>query len=630
MPGDSHVTVGMNGRSRRMWYERYGSEHHQRDSESKDVSFYSHSGYDAYERVFIRPQILRARQAEVRYTVYMLNVEELRSKLSGDVETSDDALTAASHDASLFEVRPQAVAYPRDVQDVKRLVNYAVTHDGVTLTARAAGTDMSGGPLTESVVVSFTKYFNHIKEVGEGYAVTEPGVYYRDFDKATLAKGGQIMPSYPASRELCTVGGIVSNNSGGEKTLTYGKTERYVRRLKVVCADGNEYEFKPLDKAGLDEKMRLTTFEGDLYCKMFELIDSNYDTIKAARPIVSKNSCGYYLWNVYDKAAQLSGAAQPGVFDLTKMIVGSQGTLGFVTEIEFGLVRPKKYSHLLVVFLKDLEQLGETATHILQYKPESFESYDDQTIKVAFKFLPELMKQMKGNLLTLGLEFLPEMMAVLEGGLPKLVLMAEFTSDDDQEALERALEARISLASFHEKTKVTRTERDEKKYWTIRRESFNMLRKHVHGVRTAPFIDDFVVPPATLPKFLPRLYKLLEPYKKDLTYTIAGHVGDGNFHIIPLMNLNDSRAHGIIRDLSVKVYELVHEFNGSITGEHNDGIIRTPFIKMQYGEKVSKLFEEAKKIWDPKGIFNPGKKVPAGPGQAGTLEYAFDHLVKTS
>jgi FAD/FMN-containing dehydrogenase len=287
-------------------------------------------------------------------------------------------------------------------------------------------------------------------------------------------------------------------------------------------------------------------------------------------------------------------------------------------------VKPKKFSHLLVVFLTDLNQLGETATHILEHKPESFESYDDQTLKVAFKYLPQLMKQMGGNLITLGLEFIPEMMAVLEGGLPKLVLMAEFTADTDDEALKMAQDAQTSLKAFHEKTRVTKTAHDENKYWVIRRESFNMLRKHVHGVRTAPFIDDFVVPPKTLPEFLPKLYAVLEPYKKDLTYTIAGHVGDGNFHIIPLMNLADPKAHTIIEDLSVKVYELVHKFNGSITGEHNDGIIRTPFIKMQYGEEVYKLFEQTKKIWDPKGIFNPGKKV------GGTLGYAFAHIVKTS
>ena len=563
----------------------------------------------------------------------MLNTNEIASLISGDVEISDEALTAASHDASLFEVRPQAVIHPKNVEDVKKLVTYVGEHPGLHLTARSAGTDMGGGPLTESVVVSFTKYFNHIKEVKEesqgrlpvkaydveitGYAVTEPGVYYRDFDKATLEKGGQIMPSYPASRELCTVGGMVNNNSGGEKTLTYGKTEQYIRRVKMVCSDGNEYEFKPLSLNELEEKKKLQTFEGELYRKMFDLIDSNYDKLMAAKPIVSKNSCGYYLWNVYDK--------ERGVFDLPKMIVGSQGTLGLVTEIEYALVKPKKYSHLLVAFLTNLDQLGDTATHILEHKPESFESYDDQTLKVAFKFLPQLMKQMGGNLLTLGLEFVPEMLAVLEGGLPKLVLMAEFTSDSDEDALKAAQEAQKSLKAFHEKTRVTKTENDEHKYWVIRRESFNMLRKHVHGVRTAPFIDDFVVPPQRLPEFLPLLNKILDPYRKDLVYTIAGHVGDGNFHIIPLMNLNDyEKARRIIEELSVKVYELVHEFHGSITGEHNDGIIRTPFIKMQYGDEVYKLFEDVKKIWDPKGIFNPGKKV------GGTLQYAFDHLVKSS
>lgn len=562
--------------------------------------------------------------------------DELKKTIQGEIATDDKTLVQDSHDASLFEVRPKVVVFPKDVRDVEALVRFISGHkkDDPTLsvTGRSAGTDMSGGPLSESIVASFTKHFNHVKEVVEapqgtlrddfshvkvsGYAVTEPGVYYRDFDTATLEKGGQILPSYPASRELCTVGGMIANNSGGEKTLVYGKTEQYIRRVKMVCSDGEEHEFKPLTLDELDDKKKAGGFEGELYTKMQGLIDSHYDDLMAAKPIVSKNSCGYYLWNVYDKARK--------IFDLTRMIVGSQGTLGLVTEVEYALVKPKKFSHLLVIFLTDLKRLGETATHVLEHKPESFESYDDQTLKVAFKFLPQLMKQMGGNLVTLGLEFVPEMVAVLEGGLPKLVLMAEFTADSDEEARKKAEEAQASLKSFHEKTRVTKTVADENKYWVIRRESFNMLRKHIHGVRTAPFIDDFVVPPKVLPEFLPKLYAVLDPYKKDLTYTIAGHVGDGNFHIIPLMNLADEKAHQIIEELSVKVYQLVHEFHGSITGEHNDGMIRTPFIKMQYGDEVYRLFEETKKIWDPQNIFNPGKKV------GGTLEYAFSHIVKSS
>lgn len=541
----------------------------------------------------------------------MQKAHELRELIDGDVDNSASALTAASHDASIFEVRPELVISPKHSEDVQKLVRHVSENKGMTLTARSAGTDMSGGPLTQSIVIDFLKYFNRIISVKEGRAVTQPGVFYRDFDKATMATG-QIMPSYPASREICTVGGMVANNSGGEKTLSYGKTERYVKRLKMVCADGKEYEFSPLTSSQLEQYKKFPTFESDVYRKMHELIRENYDLIESARPIVSKNSCGYYLWNVWDK--------KNDVFDLTQLIVGSQGTLGLITEIEFSLVKPKPYSRLLIVFLKDFGQLAETAGHIMKFKPESFESYDDHTFKVAMKFLPQLMKQMGGNIFKLGFSFIPEILAVLRGGVPKLVLMAEFTAETEEEALRLANEAHDSLKGFHEESRVTQNADDAHKYWVIRRESFNMLRHHVKKLRTAPFIDDFAVLPEKLTEFLPELYKILDQYK--LTYTIAGHVGDGNFHIIPLMDLHETHSHEVIKELAVKVYGLVHRFGGTITAEHNDGMIRTPFVKMQYGEEVYKLFEEVKKIWDPKGIFNPGKKV------GGSWEYAMGHVVK--
>ncbi len=542
----------------------------------------------------------------------MLNIKEIAGLVSGDVDTSREALVKASHDASIFEIKPAAVIFPKDVGDLKKLVKYANEHDGITLTARSAGTDMSGGPLSESLVLDFTRNFNHIKDVRDGFAITEPGVYYRDFDKATLERG-YILPSYPASRELCTVGGMVANNSGGEKTLTYGKTERYIARLKMVLSDGNEYEFRPLSMTEMEQKKSQKDFEGEVYRKMSDLLDKNDMLIQSARPLVSKNSSGYFLWNVADR--------QKRTFDLTKVIVGSQGTLGLITEIEFILVKPKKHSRLLVVFLKDLAPLADIANHILDFKPESFESYDDHTFKIAVKFLPALIKKMKGGIISLGISFLPELFAVLRGGVPKLVLLAEFTANTPEEAISQAQKARDSLKEFKVHSKVTESAEDALKYWTIRRESFNMLRQHVHDLRTAPFIDDFVVRPESLPEFLPKLYEILDQYK-SLTYTIAGHVGDGNFHIIPLMNLHEEESHKIIGELSGRVYELVHQYKGSNSGEHNDGLIRTPFLKMQYGEAVCKLFEETKKIWDPKGIFNPGKKV------GGTLEYAFKHIVK--
>jgi len=218
------------------------------------------------------------------------------------------------------------------------------------------------------------------------------------------------------------------------------------------------------------------------------------------------------------------------------------------------------------------------------------------------------------------LNLLPEAWMVLRGGIPKLVLLAEFTADtrEEADAQARIAEQQLKKAYPSLKMRVTQSDEETQEFWLIRRESFDLLRHHVRGLRTAPFIDDLSVRSDFLPEFLPKLYEILGRYK--LLYTVAGHVGDGNFHIIPLMDFQDPKIKEIITNLSKEVYSLVIHHKGSITGEHNDGLIRTPFVKEAFGDDVYRLFEETKKIFDPDNIFNPGKKVGA------TLEYALAHL----
>jgi FAD/FMN-containing dehydrogenase len=533
--------------------------------------------------------------------------EDLKKVVRGEVLDDAATLDVASRDASLFKVVPQAVVRPVDAADVASLVRYVAVKKqenhklDLHITPRAAGTDMSGGPLTTSIVLD-TVHLNHLVSLDGEEAVVEPGMYFRDFDRETKKRSLEL-PSYTASRELNTVGGMVGNNSGGEKNLKYGKTARYVHELDVVLADGQVHTLRNLEGEALAQKLQEPGYEGDVYRQVASLVSNPAyaKIIEARKPKVEKNSSGYALWDIGDGKNSLN---------IARLMVGSQGTLGIVTKIKFGLVHPKPYSSMAVIFVSDLSQLGELVPEVLKYKPDSFESYDDHTFSIAIKYLPELATQMKAGLFSIGVSFLPELWMALTGGVPKLVLLVEFRGDTQLEALSQAqkLAAEVAHNKSRVSVRVAETEAAARKYWAVRRESFNLLRKKIRGKRTAPFIDDFVVPPATLPEFLPKLQTLMAEYPQ-LTYTIAGHVGDGNFHIIPLIDPMDPTIAKVIDELSHKVYDLVISYNGSISGEHNDGLIRTPYVEKMFGREMYALFLEIKKIFDPHDIFNPGKKV---------------------
>ena len=547
--------------------------------------------------------------------------DSIRELTKGEVIVNGNELEAYGRDASIFEVKPELAVKPKDTDDIKNLVKFVAerksSNQNLSITARAGGSDMSGGPLGESIILDFTAYYNNILEIRSassgdgGWAIVEPGVFYRDFEKETLKKG-LLLPSYPASRELCAVGGMVANNSGGEKSLRYGKTENYVEELNVVLSNGNEYVFKPLTVGELEQKKKQDDFEGSIYRKIHELLEANHELIRKAKPDVSKNSAGYALWNVWNGRT----------FDLTKLFVGSQGTLGIITRIKFRLIKPAKYSQLLVLFLKDLNKVGDLVLALNKYEPESMESYDDNTIKLVFKILPDFIKKTGFGVL---FKFIPDLWVIMKGGIPKLVVMAEFTGDDEESVRRKVKIVKQEIDSkFNFTSRIAADKADVQKYWTMRRESFNLLRKHVKGRKTAPFIDDIIVKPEYLPKFLPELTGILDEYKNYMIYTIAGHPGDGNFHIIPLMNLSDEKSRNIIPELSVKVYDLVLKYGGSITAEHNDGLIRTPYLEKMYGLEIYKLFEKVKEIFDPLNILNPGKKV------GGSLDYAMKHIIKNN
>lgn len=538
-------------------------------------------------------------------------VDELKSLINGEVNNDDTTLQTYSRDASIFELKPQLVISPQDSQDICQLVNYINTHpkENITITPRAAGTCMSGGSLSESVVLDMTKHFNKVIEVKDSSITTQPGVFYRDFEKETL-KRNLLLPCYTSSRELNTVGGMVGNNSAGEKSLSFGQTERYVKKLKAVLSDGNEYTFTPLSKEELDKKTTQKDFEGKLYKRVFNLIKNNEELIKKSEPKTTKNSAGYLIWKVWNGET----------FDMTKLLTGSQGTLGVITEIEFNLIKPKSHSALLVISLYDITHLDQVVNEVLKFTPESFECYDNQTLKYAVKFLGEIVKDFKQiHGLRAYAQFVPELLQSITGRFPKLVLLAEFTGESEDEVIKLAKQAQLGIQKLNLRSKVVHIP-DTEKYWIIRRDSFGLLKQHAVHAKACPFIDDIVVNPQVLPEFLPKLNKIFAEYK--LVLTIAGHIGNGNFHVIPLMDLSDEHVRSTIPEVSKKVFDLVFEYGGSMAAEHNDGLVRGPYLQQMFGEDMYQIFKEIKAIFDPNGIFNPHKKSDA------TFEYSLNHILK--
>lgn len=357
-------------------------------------------------------------------------------------------------------------------------------------------------------------------------------------------------------------------------------------------------------------KKKQNDFEGELYRKLFNVFEKNYEIIKRSRPTVSKNSAGYNIWDVYDKNS----------FDLTQLFVGAQGTLGMMTNATIRLVKKPKHRRLGLVFLKDWKKVPKIVNVIKPFEPDCIEVFDDATLKLAIRFFPEIARRAENhNIFKLAKEFIPEMIIGMKMlGLPKLVFLIEIVEHSEKEADKKLDELSEKIKQFKVYQHLVRKDKDAEKYWIIRRESFQLLRGHIKEKRTAPFIDDIIVRPEHLPTVLPGVLEILKEHK--IKATLAGHAGDGNFHIIPLMDLHKKQNIDKIPIVSDKVYDLVLKYKGSITAEHNDGLIRSPYLQKMYGEKVFGIFKEIKNILDPQNIFNPRKKIGS------SMDYAIKHI----
>lgn len=538
----------------------------------------------------------------------------LQEHLVGEVLTSQDALKYFSTDGSIFSVTPSIVVYPRTENDVRKTARFTwqLAERGrvVPITARGAGTDQAGGALGSGIMLAFPAHLNRILELDarHGDVIVEPGINYAKLQQA-LHTHGRFLPPFPASIEFSTVGGAIANNASGEKTIKYGSTRDWVKGLRVVLANGEVIETKRLNKRELSKKMGLTSFEGEIYRSLDALIEENRQAIEDHQLNVTKNSAGYDIADIKRK---------DGSFDLTPLFVGSQGTLGIITEAILATEDYNSNTTLIAAFFDEIHRAEEVVLELrkLPEIPSAIEMVDDNLLNFIDQHNPN---QLSG---------------ILTKPFPKLVVLIEFDNSNERVRKRMAKKATKILDNHAVRYQTETEEHLKEQLWKIRHSAAAVIT-HTEGTAKAlPIIEDGVVPVERFKDYLDAVYALFT--KHNLKIAIWGHAGNANLHMQPFLDLAQVGDRQKAFKLIEEYYAMIISMGGSTSGEHSDGRLRAPFLPKLYGDTVYQIFTKVKAIFDPYGILNPGVKIGVTLDDIKPLlrseysmEHLYDHLPRT-
>lgn len=530
----------------------------------------------------------------------------------GGVSSDKKILERYSTDESIFSVRPQVVIQPKNKSDVeiatKVIARETKRFTSLSLTPRAAGTGLSGGSLTDSIVVDVSTHLHHIGEVVErGDAITitcEPGAPWRLVEKK-LARHSAYLPPYPSSKDICTIGGAVSNNSAGPDSLRYGHCADWVESLDVVLADGHTYTIRALTYKEFKSLVKEKHEHARIAREIFDLIEKNEKEIIRNKPATKKNSAGYSLWHIIPEGVAAFKKGK-GVFDLTRLISGSQGTVGIITSVTLRALKIEKDTTLLVVPVFDLEDAAKVVNKALTYNPINIEFFDGLSYDLALKN-PSFFKTNldKSTYYQTMLAMYATYHIRYGRKTPEFTLL--ITLDKETLVEHKAAAIVKNVSTDKTRARVVTNHFEAEMLWQIRRASYTLSKFQDPAKRPAAFLEDMAVPPEHLSKFFIEVKKLFKEF--NVTAAVHGHGGDGHFHFYPLLDFTDKMTPLLVEKMSEKFFAVALKYHGNICGEHNDGIIRTPHLSKLFTKKMLEIFKETEHICDPDDIFNPGKKV---------------------
>ena len=527
-------------------------------------------------------------------------VAELQKHVSGEVRFDKMSRALWSTDASIYQIEPVGVVLPRNEEDVIAVIETAHKYN-VTVLPRGGGTSLAGQTVGESVVVDFSRYMKNMGEVNteEGWVKTQPGIILDELN-AQLSPHDVMFAPDPSTSSRGNVGGALGNNSCGAHSILWGKTVDNVYDLNVVLSNGDKAQFKHLTEDTLEEKLRVSGLEGDIYRNLFAIGEKNRDEIVARYPKIQRRVSGYNL----DEFVNGSN------FNMARFVVGSEGTLLTITEAKLKVVPVPKIKGLGVLHCNDLNESMEATVAAIEMEPAAVELIGSMIIK-----------QAQSNLAYSRLTSFIE-------GSPEALLVIELIADTDLELQSKfdELETRMQKGRWGYKLLRMFDPTDQQKVWDVRKAGLGLMMNVPGDAKPLPFVEDTAVSPEVLPEFIKKFDQIIKKNGTEAGY--YGHASVGCLHIRPLVNLKNQEGIDRMVAISEEISDLVLEYGGSLSGEHGDGLVRSGFNRKMFGDQLYEAFRGVKSTFDPQGIMNPGKIVDSQP-MTDNLRYGANYHTLT-
>lgn len=504
---------------------------------------------------------------------------ELRAAVGGEVRFDPYSRALYATDASIYQMEPVGVVIPRNADDVSAVMDIARRY-GAAVLPRGGGTSLSGQTTNHAVVMDFSKYMYNMLEVNreERWVRTQPGVTIDDLNRQLRPHGLFFTPD-PSTSSRANVGGAMGNNSCGSHSIVYGKTVDQVREMDVVLSDGVQTRLMPMSGADLESRLAAEGLEGHIYRRVREIAAEQQAEVDKRFPKILRRVGGYNLDLVQD----------PACMDLTKIAVGSEGTLLAVTSAKLSLEPLPPYKGLAVLHFTGLVESMEATVATLEENPAAVEHIGSMIIGQA--------RQSLGFARNMG--FLQ--------GEPSDILVVEFTGETEAEVeskIDRLVSRMRSLNLGYAVTKLLNPA-DQAKVWAMRQAGLGLMMNIPGDAKPLPFVEDTAVSPEKLPEYVRRFDEIVRSHNTEAGY--YGHASVGCLHIRPVVNIKERQGIERMHAIASEISDLVLEFGGAMSAEHGDGIVRGVWAEKMFGPQLVQGFRDVKKAFDPDGIMNPGK-----------------------